>query len=670
MPKTTKSQKKPTARRNIAAIVGIDLGTTNSAVAILEARQPVLIPGSDGTTLLPSVVHLTPASQIVVGADAEAARIAMPSRTIAAAKRQMGSETLLRLGDNPLRAEEVSSFILKELKTRVHQYLKLDDEAAVEAVITVPAYFTDEQRRATKRAGELAGFTVERIINEPTAAALAFGLGRSDEERTILVYDLGGGTFDVSVVQMFEGIIEVQASKGNSHLGGEDFDWLIVQHLSDLVKNETGADPNSELRAKAQLKQQAEAAKKQLSFQESVEINIPLLMFYDGSPISLACTLERSALNNMIADHVEETMACVRHVLADSNLTADQVDDVLLVGGSTRIPLVQDSLRHFFGRQPLQDVNPDEAVALGAAVQAGIKSGEISPETLIATDVAPFSMGIAVAEQHEDGYTPGHFSVIIPRNTTIPAKRSERYLTVEHGQTSIAIEVYQGESPLVAENHPLGEFIFDGVPFNPNAQEAITVTFGYNLNGILEVEAQSLANGATMSVEIHDQIDRDSKTSFNESIKRLDALQKERQAQYQQEALPMDFDIATDPPQESPEDMEARLLDNLKEFFDLVSLRGNIAGDLQGMLRELQDTPNEALLRIGKQTLEELEMELRELPADTPSETRQTLKQLRRELRRALRNEDYANIVTYVFVRQSTAILLHELLDHEQEDDQ
>lgn len=500
-------------------IVGIDLGTTNSAIAWIQEGKPAIVSSPKGERIIPSVVHIDTRGQVLVGQDAVGSKIAMPSRTISAIKRHMGSEEPLSIADQMLLPEEISSLILKELKGFVAT--TFPDETAIEAVITVPAYFTDAQRRATKRAGELAGFVVERIINEPTAAALAFGLGKPDQTGHILVYDLGGGTFDVSVVEMYSGILEVKASAGNNLLGGEDFDWLLLDYMAEHVVAEYGVDPRLDLRAKTLLKEKAEETKKLLSMSERVDVSIPLLCFKDKDPIGLAIEITRVQFEAMIDDLLRETTELVTRALADAHLLPTDINEVLLVGGSTRIPKVRELIRDIFEMEPRTDVDPDETVALGAAVQAGIKSGELTAESLISTDVAPFSMGISVLHQIGASMRSDWFSVIIPRNTTIPVTRTEQYHTSSDGQRAVSIEIYQGESEQAKENYSLGEFMLEGIPANLAGEEAIDVTFSYNINGILEVAAKCVSNGKEMHISVHDQLQRDSEEEFSQSLERI-----------------------------------------------------------------------------------------------------------------------------------------------------
>ena len=509
-------------RPSFRPIVGIDLGTTTSAVAYIHSGKPDMVPYPNNKRIIPSVVLIDLQGKVIVGEDARAALIAMPDRTIAAVKRKMGTSERISLAGQALLPQEISALILKELKSYVDAHF---GEGEKEAVITVPAYFTDEQRRATKQAGELAGFVVERIINEPTAAALAFGLGHIDEDRHVLVYDLGGGTFDVSVIEMMSGLLEVKASTGNSLLGGEDFDWKIVDWLAEHMLEEHGVDPRLDLRAKALLKAEAEKIKMMLSTEESVTVSLPLVTVQNNRPLGLLVEFTRTQFIALIDTLLLETLACVKRVLQDADLKPRDIDEILLVGGSTRIPRVHDIIREYFGKEPRTDVHPDEAVALGAAVQAGLKSGALAESGLIATDVAPFSMGISVLTEWK-GYQvrPGGFHVIIPRNTTIPVTRSDTFNTASDGQTSASIEIYQGEHEWVKHNHQLGEFLLAGIPANRAGAEVIEITYRYNLNGILEVTAKCVSTGKAMTVTVQDALNRDSQEAFAESTAKLEAL--------------------------------------------------------------------------------------------------------------------------------------------------
>ena len=503
-------------------IVGIDLGTTNSAVGYIYDKKPQILQSDKGERIIPSVVLIDLEDNVVVGKDALDSLVAMPNRTVAAVKRKMGSPDAIHISGRELMPQEVSALILKELKKSVDN---LYGEGEKEAVITVPSYFTDAQRRATKQAGELAGFIVERIINEPTAAALAYGLDNLKKDGHILVYDLGGGTFDVSVVELMSGILEVKASTGNNYLGGEDFDWKLVDWLSEKVINEHNVDPRDDIRSKALLKKEAENIKIKLSSEESAKVVIPVVTVKDNQPIGLNVTIQREEFINLIDDLLQETMELTKEVLKDADISVTDIDEILLVGGSTRIPKVYELISNLFGKNPKNDINPDEAVALGAAVQAGLKSGVLSKSGLIATDVAPFSMGIAVLKEWKlSALRPGGFSVIIPKNTTIPVTRSEEFTTTYDGQTDVSIEIYQGEHEWVKNNYQLGEFLLEGIPANDAGDEVIEVKFKYNINGILEVNAKCISTEKEMTVVVHDALNRDSKKALEDSKEKIKSL--------------------------------------------------------------------------------------------------------------------------------------------------
>lgn len=542
----------------VRPIVGIDLGTTNSAIAFIRGGQPEILPLANGELLLPSVVLIDPKNAIVVGQDAKDALVAMPDRSIAAVKRKMGSAEEIILAGRSFTPQEVSAFILKKLKMQADE---LYGEGEKEAVITVPAYFTDEQRRATKQAGELAGFVVERIINEPTAAALSFGLDHLQEDRTFLVYDLGGGTFDVSIVEMFSGVLEVKASTGDRMLGGEDFDWRLADWFAEQIIAEHGVDPRQDIRGKAILKEEAERVKIALSQETAVSVSLPLVTVKENRPVGLETEVTRFRFVSLIEDLIAQTAERVEEVLREAGMKAKDIDEVLLVGGSTRIPYVRETISNLLGKEPRFDVNPDEAVALGAAVQAGLKSGLLSESGLIATDVAPFSMGIAVLSEGASGrIRPGGFAPIIDRNTVIPVTRSRNFYTSERGQTMVSIEIYQGEHQWVKHNHRLGEFMLGGIPENWESLESIEVTFRYNLNGILEVAARSVSSGEQMSITVQDALNRSSRRDFEESAQRLQQLW---------ENAPEVADAGKDDDELDDEDLFAELPDEPDEDWDV-----------------------------------------------------------------------------------------------------
>lgn len=508
-------------------VVGIDLGTTNSSLAaIIEGEATVITLLKESSPLLPSVVYIDQRGEVIVGNDAKSALVALPERTAAEVKRRMGDEVMIELADQKLLPEEISALILKELKKYVDQIY--GDEVEKEAVITVPAYFTDQQRQATKKAGELAGFVVERIINEPTAAAMAYGLDKLDNDHQFLVYDLGGGTFDVSILELMGGILEVKASAGNQELGGSDFDRLLLDYFAEKIIEESGLDPREDLSACARLKEEAEKAKIKLSDQKQVQVSIPALMVKNNQPVAFEMEISRKEFIDLIDNLLMETLNSVKNVLEDAELLPDEIEQVILVGGSTRIPRVRELLRDFFDQEPHSEIDPDQAVAKGAAVQAGIKAGLFSDSGMIVTDVAPYSLGIEVLkDQGVLGFKPGGFESIIERNTTIPTSKTKVFTTTFDNQEQVKIKIYQGEGDWVEENHYLGEFILAGIPAKRAGEEKITVSLNYNINGILDVTARSLSTDKEMQLTVQDAVDRKSEESYQESLERLENFQKE-----------------------------------------------------------------------------------------------------------------------------------------------
>lgn len=504
-------------------IVGIDLGTTNSLLAIIREGRPEVVP-IDGSPLVPSVVHRAVDGTLLVGGDAKAALVAMPDRSVASVKRIMGTDKTVRMAGDRFTPVEISAMILKRLKAAVDE---LYGEGPKEAVITVPAYFDERQRRDTQEAGRIAGFVVERIINEPTAAALAFGMDHLDAQDKLVVYDLGGGTFDVSIVQLEQGILEVVASNGHRALGGDDFDGRIVDVWCDHLKKTAGFEARKNPRALAVLRREAEQAKIALSDQESVRVDIPVVAVApDGAPISFSTTLTRGALDAMIEPLLAKTMTLTEETLEAAGLRPNEITEVLLVGGTTRIPLVRSLVEGLFQRTPRTDVHPDQAVALGAAVQAGIKSGALGQAGLIVTDVAPFTMGIAVARMNGlGGYVPGAYAPIIRKNTTVPTTRTETFHTVVDDQTAIDVRVYQGESEWVKGNLHLGSVTITGLAPKPAGEEHIAVTFRYTLNGTLDVIARAPSTGASVQMRVNDALDRANEEALRESRERIERAQ-------------------------------------------------------------------------------------------------------------------------------------------------
>ncbi len=484
----------------MSIMLGIDLGTTYSAVAVVQHEKPMLLATAD-ERIMPSVVGLNPQGGLLVGTPARNQQVLYPERTLRSVKRQMGEPVTLSLGDATYRPAEISAMILRELKRRAEQ---LTGQTVSGAVITVPAFFSDAARQATREAGEIAGLQVARIINEPTAAALAYGLDRAgDDRRYVAVYDLGGGTFDVSIIELDSGVVEVRASHGNTQLGGDDFDERIVEWLAErFMQLHDGLDPRRDRRALVRLTRAAEQAKIMLSHEPFARIREEYLLTHEGTPLHLDVELSRVEFEGLIADLIESTLVSLDEALDDAELDSSQLDAILLVGGSTRIPLVQHMLQDHTGIEPEIAINPDEAVALGAAAQAAIIAGV--PLDAILVDVTPHSLGIEVVEWEFGEMMKDRYSVIIQRNTSIPTSRSEVYSAIAPNQTAIEIKVYQGEHPIASQNALLGEFMFEDLrPEVAGQPPRITVQFDFDANGILHISAVDRGSGkqARMSVK-------------------------------------------------------------------------------------------------------------------------------------------------------------------------
>jgi len=568
-------------------VVGIDLGTTNSVIAWMKPDSSVeVIPNAEGARTTPSIVAFSKTGEILVGEPAKRQLILNSERTIKSIKRKMGTDYKVKIDDKDYTPQEISAFILKKLKRDAEEYLGGEVK---KAVITCPAYFNDAQRQATKEAGIIAGFEVLRIINEPTAAALAYGLDKKGKEEKVLVYDLGGGTFDVSILEIGDGVIQVVATSGNNHLGGDDFDQRIIDWLAEEFKKQHGVDLREDKQALQRLRDAAEKAKIELSSKLETDISLPYITATAEGPLHLEMRLTRSMFESLTRDLVEMTRKPVEQALSDAKLKPEDIDEIILVGGMTRVPMVQKFIKEIFGKDPNRGVNPDEAVAVGAAIQAAILAGEEGAQgkDIVLVDVTPLTLGIEVKG--------GLFEPIIPRNSTIPIKKSKVFTTAEDGQTEVEVRVYQGERPIAADNILLGSFRLVGIPPAPRGVPQIEVTFDIDSDGIVHVSAKDLGTGKEQSMVVsgRHQLSEEDINKIIEDAKKFEEQDKRRKEEVELK--------------NKADDLAYYIEKSLKEYGDKIP--ADEKDKLENLVKDLRDAINKNDIPRIKMLFDELDRE-------------------------------------------------------------